>query len=74
MTVITAAQCPWARVFLREQDVSDRCTAADPDMGWVELIVLRDGRPALGEDGEVLVERVYGLVRVEELDAAKIWD
>jgi len=63
--VFTAWDSPNARATLDGEDVSDICTAACPDEGWVELLIWDDGDYLVGEYGYFATRRRYGKVTVE---------
>ncbi len=52
------------RVLLDGVDVTARCKEAHDREGWVLLFKHRDGRPYVGDDGEVAMERLAGVVEI----------
>lgn len=52
-------------ILLDGEDVSDRCLGFDEASGEVDLLILRDGRAYVGEDGEIAHEIRAGKLMVD---------
>jgi hypothetical protein len=55
-----------AQAFLDGVDVSEDCTEADDEQGWVELLVRdKKGHVRIGFDDEPLVKQHFGTVVIK---------
>jgi hypothetical protein len=55
-----------SQVFLDGVEVSNECTEADDEQGWVELLVRdKQGHVKAGFDGEALVKQHFGAVVIK---------
>lgn len=48
----------WLRVFLGDEDVTDRCVLANDRLGYVVLNKLRDGKPYLRKNKKEIAREV----------------
>lgn len=51
-------------ILLDGEDVSDRCLGFDAARGEADLLILRDGHPYIGDDGEIAHETRTGRLLV----------
>jgi hypothetical protein len=65
--ILTAANTPRSRIYLDGVEVGS-VTKACPTEGWLERIVVHDGKPQINTNGDVLTEVRHGIVTVE------VWD